>query len=439
MKETGITENPRERPPASTSAIAAGEPPPRVLLVEESRSERPGRAPKNPLWRGLEVVASLRITVTLFVLFFLLVFWGTWAQRDQGIWTVVEQYFRSLYVFVPLRVLSCNLLDSSLAIPFPGGWLLGGAMLVNLLAAHIVRFKFTWKRSGILVLHAGLIVLMLGEFFTGKYAVEGMMTIVEGGSSNFIEHDRYPELAVIDSSDPKMDDVVVVPGTMLRSESTVTHPDLPFDIEVVDYMANSALLEKVDPKGNNPATIGYGLDTQAVARPEVSGADPDQRIDAPSAYLTFKDKETGKALGTWLVSYWLRHEQPVQVGEKTYQVSLRFKRTYRPYSIHLLDFQHKKFVGTNTPKDFSSIVRLEDPTTGEKREVRIWMNHPLRYGGETFYQASFLPGDRGTVLQVVRNPAALFPYIACILVSCGMLAHFIISLVGFLAKRGTVR
>ena len=33
--------------------------------------------------------------------------------------------------------------------PFPGGWLLGGLLLANLLAAHLVRFKLSWKRSGI--------------------------------------------------------------------------------------------------------------------------------------------------------------------------------------------------------------------------------------------------------------------------------------------------
>ena len=32
------------------------------------------------------------------------------------------------------------------------------------------------------------------------------------------------------------------------------------------------------------------------------------------------------------------------------------------------------------------------------------MNNPLRYNGETFYQSSYLPGDGGTILQVVRNP-----------------------------------
>ena len=48
------------------------------------------------------------------------------------------------------------------------------------------------------------------------------------------------------------------------------------------------------------------------------------------------------------------------------------------------------------------------------------MNHPLLYAGETFYQQSFLPGDTGTILQVVRNPGWLLPYISCVMVALGM-------------------
>ena len=63
------------------------------------------------------------------------------------------------------------------------------------------------------------------------------------------------------------------------------------------------------------------------------------------------------------------------------------------------------------------------------------MNHPLRHAGETFYQSGFLPNDQGTILQVVRNPGWLLPYISCILVAGGMLIHFGIHLTGFLRRR----
>src|SRR5262249_25650663 len=106
-----------------------------------------------------------------------------------------------------------------------------------------------------------------------------------------------------------------------------------------------------------------------------------------------------------------------------------------PYTIHLKEFRHDRYIGTDKPKNFSSLIRLVDPTRNEDREVLIYMNEPLRYEGETFYQASFLKGDTGTVLQVVRNPGWLMPYVSCILVAVGMLVHFGLHLVGFLRLR----
>jgi hypothetical protein len=67
------------------------------------------------------------------------------------------------------------------------------------------------------------------------------------------------------------------------------------------------------------------------------------------------------------------------------------------------------------------------------------MNAPLRYRGETFYQQSWLKDARGaangTVLQVVRNPGWLLPYISCAIVCLGMMIHFGLNLTKFLERR----
>ena len=79
---------------------------------------------------------------------------------------------------------------------------------------------------------------------------------------------------------------------------------------------------------------------------------------------------------------------------------------------------------------------LKDPERNIDREMLIWMNNPLRYAGTTFYQADFFRGARsGTVLQVVTNPSWMTPYVACMLVATGMLAHFGVMLVRFLRRR----
>jgi hypothetical protein len=418
-----------------------------------------GNAPQprpNPkggiVFRVLMPLASLRLTVWLFVLAVSLVFFGTLAQVDEGIWTVLTKYFRTGLAWVPFQVfvrfgqiffeLSPNASMPGY-FPFPGGWLIGGLLLANLLAAHTVRFKLSWKRSGILVLHAGLVVMMVSELITGLLAVENRMVILTGQSADYLQHHLKLEFAIIDPSNSSNDDVVVIPGAMLRKGGTIQHDLLPFDVEVVRYMVNSTVHKQAAPDVNNLATAGDGRFAVAVEEPEVSGTSGD-KMDVASVYVTFKEKDGAQSLGTYLITQWaninhpLEPEVPQQVlcKGRTYDVHLRNQRTYTPFTVRLLEFHHDLYMGTDTPRNYSSRIRLIDPSCDEDREVVISMNEPLRYAGETFYQSGVLPGDRGTILQVVNNPGWLMPYISCVMVSLGMIMHFGLHLVGFLRRRG---
>src|SRR5262245_47915194 len=212
-------------------------------------------------------------------------------------------------------------------------------------------------------------------------------------------------------------------------------------------MVNSAGPRPVKAGEENPATAGDGLRFLSERRDEVSGADPNQSVDMPAAYITFKRKDNGESLGTYLVSTWwsdywisrfVERPQKVEVDGKTYEVFLRFQRSYKPYTITLKEFRHDLYPGTEIPKNFSSRVELNDPSAGVQREALIYMNEPMRHAGETFYQSGWIPGDKGTILQVVYNPGAILPYISCTLVTLGLLVHFGITLVGFLKKRAAL-
>ena len=137
--------------------------------------------------------------------------------------------------------------------------------------------------------------------------------------------------------------------------------------------------------------------------------------------------------------------QSIEFNDKKFTFSLRPTRTYHPFSLTLLKATHTVYPGTDIPKDFRSRVRLRHPQTGEDREVEISMNHPLRYAGLTFYQYQMTAGDLveragetpSSVLQVVRNPGWLTPYIGCAMVALGLVIQFMYHLVGFVSKRKT--
>jgi len=430
--------------PAITATPTANGTPPVTPLAAEA-AVKPRRRHKNPALKALETLASLRLTVVLFSLALALVFFGTLAQIDSGIWTTVKNYFRSFYVWIPLQLLvqfgqvffpAFVSKNASLpgAFPFPGGWTLGILLLVNLLAAHAIRFRVSWKRAGVLILHAGLILMLVNEFMTGIWAIEGNMIIEEGQTTNLVIHSHSAELAFVDPSGKMEDRVSVVPGWMFRKGKPIGHADLPVDIEVVKWMVNSKMA--IPEKGQaNLATKGWGLKRLAIEVGEVSGVAAQQEAELPSVYVKLKSKKDGTDLGTYLFSLHSGVEA-IKVDGKTYEVKLRFEETRKPYSLELKRFTFKRYQGTNTPKDFASRVRLIDPEHGEDREVTIRMNEPLRHRGDALFQANWnKETEKGTVLQVVRNPAWQLPYWSCGIVAVGMIFHFGLNLTSFLRRR----
>jgi hypothetical protein len=94
-------------------------------------------------------LASLRLTVVLLALSMLLVFVGTLAQVDSGIWYVQKRYFHSLWAWADFALFFPRPAEGGRRIPggfpIPGGYLLGVLLLVNLAAAYIAKFRLTWK------------------------------------------------------------------------------------------------------------------------------------------------------------------------------------------------------------------------------------------------------------------------------------------------------
>ncbi|MEO7412719.1 MAG: cytochrome c biogenesis protein ResB [Opitutaceae bacterium] len=371
---------------------------------------------------------SLKLTVTLLVLGMVLVFWATLAQVDLGVWGVQERFFHCFIVTERIP-------GTPLWAPFPGGYLIGTMLLVNLIIAHIDRFKFTARKIGIQLTHAGVILLLLGELLSGLWQESYTMQIGLGDSLNYSEHQRDFELAIIDTTSPDVDEVVAIPAELLEEGKTVQHPKLPFRVVPKRYLPNAALASRDEKAGGPPseATTGTGPGVAVTPLPITYN---DKEVNLPAAYVELTG--ASGSLGTWLVSPELARPQTFTAEGKTWKLVLRRERAYKPFKITLLDVKHDVYPGTDTPKNFSSRIRLETPGSAENREVLIYMNHPLRYSGLTFYQYQMNAPAKYTVLQVVRNPSWVLPYVSCIMISAGLIWQFGAHLLGFFKKRRTL-
>lgn len=409
------------------------------------------------LLRLLKPLTSLKLTVTLLAFGIALVFFGTLAQTTDGLWLAQSRYFRSWFCTWSPHTPGWQ----GLILPLPGGYLLGVALLVNLIAAHVARFKFTARKSGILLAHAGIILLLVGQLITDMFAVESQMRLTEGQAKNYSESSLYSELAVLDVTNPKQHQVVTFPESRLTHKGELAHPNLPFTLKISDYWENSDL----QPRG--PRMGGTPQASQGIAeRFTFTQQAPTRTMDNRNVPTVFVEVLAGGASkGTWILSPFASDETIVinlsrsfanqmgpELGNKmaaslaapqrfehagrTFELQFRPQRFYHAHSLQLLKFTHEKYIGTETPKDFRSRVRLVNPERQESREVDIYMNNPMRYAGLTYFQASFDRVDpRVTVLQVVRNPGWLTPYFGCALVGVGLVIQFLIHLVGFIQKQ----
>ncbi len=128
---------------------------------------------------ALSALASLRLTVALFSMAIFLVFAGTLAQVDHGVWDVVNHaYFRVWFARVDFLAF-VRLVQMFYPVDwrpaggfyFPGGKLIGGLLLVNLFSAHAVRFKVAADGAR---LWGGLAVVALGMLVTALVIRSGM-------------------------------------------------------------------------------------------------------------------------------------------------------------------------------------------------------------------------------------------------------------------------
>jgi hypothetical protein len=415
--------------------------------------------------RLLKIFTSLRLTVVLLAFGIVLVFIGTLAQVDEGLYNAQARYFRQWLIF------GVDLFGWRVPLLLPGGYLIGTLLLLNLVAAHIYRFELTTRKIGIQIAHAGVILLLVGQLATDMLAHESQIRFSEGETKWYSESSRNYELAFTTDAGSNREQVITFPDRLFARGGEIQNANLPFVIRVKSFWKNSEPSFRA-PMMQNPGRPG--LTTNGVAanfdfalRPDVKTMD-DKNV--PTALIEIAGPNG--SLGEWVVSGWMADDQMIEAVKESYvqqagsqmaekiisqltapqsveadgrkfTFALRPTRFYDPFSLTLLKATHTVYPGTDIPKDFRSRVRIDNPQTGEDREVEIYMNNPLRYAGRTFYQYQMDAGETArqagrapsSVLQVVRNPSWLTPYIGCAMVAIGLVIQFTMHLVGFISKR----
>ena len=99
----------------------------------------------------------------------------------------------------------------------------------------------------------------------------------------------------------------------------------------------------------------------------------------------------------------------------------------------LNDFVLERYPGSDSPSGYKSAVTLLDNADNVKKPFVIFMNNVLKYKGYRFYQSSYDPDEKGTVLSVNRDRVGM------IVTYTGYFLLFLFILLSLLIKNSRFR
>ena len=119
----------------------------------------------------IKFISSPKLFVYSLIWLMVLVTVGTVSQKYIGLYASQQKYFSSyFFLFGPL--------------PLPGGRIVLFLMLVNLVSMMFKQNLWKMKKIGVIVVHLGGIMLLVGAGLTAFFSTEGSMVIEEGSKSN---------------------------------------------------------------------------------------------------------------------------------------------------------------------------------------------------------------------------------------------------------------
>lgn len=356
-------------------------------------------------------LASLKITVICLLLLFVLTFWGTVAQVENGLYASQERYFSSFYFL------------AAGFIPFPGAQLVLWILGVNLVCALFITKKFYIpKFAGLLITHCGLILFLIAGYVTFVQSRESHLTLREGQAANVSQAYHDWEVAVWPNSDEKARTVTAISTKRLKEGEVITFAPLEVSFAVKTFHRNAraftAPFAGVKEKYLNASGINIL---------EAKPAEKEPEKNVPAVILQAQTPEKP------LLLLFGGEDEPTKftAGDKEFFFILRHEKYPLPATIKLIDFMMEKHPGTEVARTYKSKVEVQ--SHGASRDVTISMNEPLRIKEYTFYQSSYQidpMGNETSTLAVVKNSGRLLPYIATFVVTIGLALHFLLAAFG---------
>ena len=238
-------------------------------------------------------------------------------------------------------------------------------LAINLIGQLIINRLFRKNRLPVALFHLAFILMIAGAAITRYFGWEGVLHIREGETSNSCySNEKFIKYTVKNSL-----------GETLTSEAE-------------EYtLSNSSVSDfrrKIKAGGRECDLVFAGMMSETPVFHVFAGGKPEMIFLKQVGYESVLSGSC-------------------KLDSLEFEITYSSKLTELPFSLMLNDFVLERYPGSDSPSGYKSAVTLLDNADNVKKPFVIFMNNVLKYKGYRFYQSSYDPDEKGTVLSVNRD------------------------------------
>lgn len=349
-------------------------------------------------------LAAPRLFFWLMPALMLIVIVGTVAQRQVGLFVAERTFFSSWFLWIGGYI------------PVPAGYSILALITLSLTCKFLLKSEWSLQKSGIILTHAGALLLLGGGLLIAQFSQDGYINIAEGDSGSIVSDYHQRELLV--AAGDRL--AGRVPFSAIKAGGQVGGENFPFHLEILSTCQNCKIERRTE---TSDADHLQGAALNLTISPAPLAKQDEANVPGFVFRLSGAGSEND---GTYL----LFEEGPsTQFTVNGTDYTLHFGKARRelPFSIKLTQFTKFTYPGTDTASGYRSDVIVQQ---GDLQwPAVIEMNKPLRLMGYTLYQSSFAQtadGRKATVLSVAYNRARWFPYLATGIMAAGLILHIVL-------------
>jgi cytochrome c-type biogenesis protein CcsB len=322
--------------------------------------------------KHLKLLFSPILMGILFVLFAAAMAVATFVENDFGSPVAYSMIYNTIWFELILFLLAVNLI---------------GQMIIFKLyrKAKLPGFLF----------HLSFVVMIIGAAITRYAGWEGTIHIREGEEQNScFSAEKYIAYSIKDKSGK------VLESSLEKYNMTSVSADEYGKSFQLNNKKYELTLARIIPNATEVPAGTDGMKAKAVNPAEMQTGQNafifNLTSGSESQTIYLWDKESERVASGSIVAEGMNIE-----------LSYGSKITTLPFSLRLKDFILDRYPGSMSPSGYKSDVVLVDKAENIEKPFMIFMNNILKYKGYRFYQSSYDPDEKGTILSVSHDRAGM--------------------------------